>query len=385
MSRATEVYNTVVRKISGEAARTVSVTKANLKRAATVLLAALSAAVTVIFTVLCMKNFKTGFLFEHATVITSLAVGIEAICVVVAAICLFKRFETVFKLFLTAFVIVAVLLVALYILQITGIWEKFESIETLRKIIDSAGIWAPLVFIVLQALQVFLLPLPGVLTVGVGVALFEELETCIYSYIGILIGSFIAFWIGRVIGYRAAAWLVGKDSLDKWLDKVKGKDRTILSVMFILPLFPDDILCFVSGLSTMSWKYFIVMQLIARAISVVTTSYSLGGSIIPYTTWWGILIWVLIGIAIIALFILLYKKGDKIEKWFFGLFKSKKAKAAEEAAEQSKREKAHISEGRSAEKSAEAENFEPPSEKKAAEQYSKTENVNISPKDSNGN
>ena len=307
--------------------------KATFKKAASGLLAAVSAVLTIVFTVLCMKNFKTGFLYEHAVVITSVAVCVEAICLVAAAVCFFfKRFQTVFKLFLTAFVIAAVLLIALYILQITGIWEKIESIETLREIIDSTGIWAPLVFIVMQALQVFLLPLPGVLTVGVGVALFGELETCLYSYIGILIGSFIAFWIGRVIGYKAAAWLVGKESLDKWLDKVKGKDRTILTVMFLLPLFPDDILCFVTGLSTMSWRYFIVMQLIARAISVVTTSYSVGGSIIPYTTWWGILIWILIGIAIIALFILLYKKGDKIEKWFFNLFKPKKKRLAEQSA-----------------------------------------------------
>ena len=302
--------------------------KWTFKRTVTVLVAAISAVLTIIFTVLCMKNFKTGFLFEHAAVITSVAVSVEAICVVVAAVCLFKRFETVFKLFLTAFVIAAILLLALYVMQVTGLLDKIESIESLRKIIDSTGVWAPLVFILLQAMQVFLLPLPGVLTVGVGVALFGELETCLYSYIGILIGSVIAFWIGRVIGYRAAAWLVGKDSLDKWLEKVKGKDRTILTAMFILPLFPDDILCFVTGLSTMSWRYFIVMQLIARAISVVATSYSVGGSIIPYTTWWGILLWILIGAAIIALFIVLYKKGDKIEKWFFGLFKSKKSQRA---------------------------------------------------------
>ena len=308
-------------------------TKIQWKKIVTVILAAVSAVVTLVFTVLCMRNFKTGFLYEHAAVITSVVVCVEIICIVAAAVCLFKRFETVFKLLLTAFVIAAVLLVALYVLQVTGIWDKIESIETLRKIIDSAGIWAPLVFIVMQALQVFLLPLPGVLTVGVGVALFGELETCLYSYIGILLGSVIAFWIGRVIGYRAAAWLVGKESLDKWLDKVKGKDRTILTAMFILPLFPDDILCFVTGLSTMSWRYFIVMQLIARAISVVATSYSLGGSIIPYTTWWGILIWILIGIAIIVLFIFLYRKGDKIEQWFFGLFKSKKKTSAENEAE----------------------------------------------------
>ena len=328
MSGDTKVYNTRENKSTGVGVYALDSNKWTFKRTVTVLVAAISAVLTIIFTVLCMKNFKTGFLFEHAAVITSVAVSVEAICVVVAAVCLFKRFETVFKLFLTAFVIAAILLLALYVMQVTGLLDKIESIESLRTIIDSTGVWAPLVFILLQAMQVFLLPLPGVLTVGVGVALFGELETCLYSYIGILIGSVIAFWIGRVIGYRAAAWLVGKDSLDKWLEKVKGKDRTILTAMFILPLFPDDILCFVTGLSTMSWRYFIVMQLIARAISVVATSYSVGGSIIPYTTWWGILLWILIGAAIIALFIVLYKKGDKIEKWFFGLFKSKKSQRA---------------------------------------------------------
>lgn len=328
MSGDTKVYNTRENKSTGVGVYALDSNKWTFKRTVTVLVAAISAVLTIIFTVLCMKNFKTGFLFEHAAVITSVAVSVEAICVVVAAVCLFKRFETVFKLFLTAFVIAAILLLALYVMQVTGLLDKIESIESLRKIIDSTGVWAPLVFILLQAMQVFLLPLPGVLTVGVGVALFGELETCLYSYIGILIGSVIAFWIGRVIGYRAAAWLVGKDSLDKWLEKVKGKDRTILTAMFILPLFPDDILCFVTGLSTMSWRYFIVMQLIARAISVVATSYSVGGSIIPYTTWWGILLWILIGAAIIALFIVLYKKGDKIEKWFFGLFKPKKSQRA---------------------------------------------------------
>ena len=328
MSGDTKVYNTRENKSTGVWVYALDSNKWTFKRTVTVLVAAISAVLTIIFTVLCMKNFKTGFLFEHAAVITSVAVSVEAICVVVAAVCLFKRFETVFKLFLTAFVIAAILLLALYVMQVTGLLDKIESIESLRKIIDSTGVWAPLVFILLQAMQVFLLPLPGVLTVGVGVALFGELETWLYSYIGILIGSVIAFWIGRVIGYRAAAWLVGKDSLDKWLEKVKGKDRTILTAMFILPLFPDDILCFVTGLSTMSWRYFIVMQLIARAISVVATSYSVGGSIIPYTTWWGILLWILIGAAIIALFIVLYKKGDKIEKWFFGLFKPKKSQRA---------------------------------------------------------
>lgn len=298
----------------------------------------ISSAVVVIFTVLCMANFEKGFLQKYAPVITSVAVCLEIVYISSMSVFYLKKFETVYKFMLTGIVLAAVLLLALFLFQITGLWNKIDTMEKLRKLIDSTGVWAPIVFIVLQALQVFLLPLPGVLTVGAGVAMFGEFETCIYSYIGILAGSMFAFFIGRVAGYKVAAWLVGEESLEKWLNKVKGKDRMLLTAMFVLPMFPDDILCFVSGLSTMSWKYFIIMQLFARALSVVATSYSLGGNIIPYTTWWGILIWVLFGIAIIVFFIFLYKKGDKIERWFINLFKRDKNKMEYPRSEEKKSE-----------------------------------------------
>lgn len=289
-----------------------------------VLLFILSSLATVFLTVFCMSRFRSGFLYEHAATITSAAVGIELIYIAAALVFLLRRCKTVFKFMLTGLVLAALLLLILLVLQLTGLWERIDSVEGLRELIASTGAWGPIVFILLQALQVFLLPLPGVLTVGAGVLMFGEWQCCIYSYIGILAGSIVAFGIGRMVGYRAAAWLVGRETLDTWLQKVKGKDKSILTVMFILPIFPDDLLCFVSGLSTMSWKFFIVMQLIARAISVAMTSFSLGGKIIPYNTWWGILLWALIAAAIIAVFIVIYKKGEKIERWFFGLFRAKK-------------------------------------------------------------
>ena len=309
------------------------VDKNSFRKVIPILIMILSASVVVVFTVLCMSKFKKGFLYEHATVITSVAVCIEIIYVALTAVFCVRKSETVFKLLLTGLVLFAVILLGLFIFQITGFFDKIDSAEDLQELIDRTGVWAPLVFILIQMLQVFLLPLPGVLTVGAGVLMFGEWETCIYSFIGIMLGSLIAFWIGRVVGYKAAAWLVGKESLDKWMEKVKGKTRMILTVMFLLPMFPDDILCFVAGLSPMSWKYFIIMQVITRAISVSITSFSLGGSIIPYNTWWGILIWIAIGIAIIALFIFLYKKGEKIERWFLNLFSSKKANEGKKTGE----------------------------------------------------
>lgn len=293
------------------------------KRLLTLLIFIAASAAVIVFTILCAVRFRTGFIHDHAAAVMSVSVGIELVYICATLFFMIRKSETVAKLLITGLVIAAVLLLALFIFQVTGFWDKIDSTEELRELISSTGVWAPLIFIVLQFMQVTVLPLPGTLTVGAGVLLFGPLKASLYSLIGIFFGSLFAFWIGKVLGYRAAAWLVGKDTLDKWLHKIKGKDKVVLSAMFILPIFPDDVLCFVAGLSTMSWKFFIVLQLIARSFSVFATSYSLNGSIIPYNTWWGILIWCLIGVAIIALFVLLFKKGDKIEKWFFGLFKKK--------------------------------------------------------------
>ncbi len=295
-----------------------------IKKSIPLFLLSVCSVAVVVFTVFCMTMFKRGFLHEHAVVISSVCVTVEIFYISATAILYVFGKETAFKLLLSFLILAAFMLLGLFLFQVTGFWDKIDTVDKLQAFIQSTGPWTPIVFILIQALQVFLIPIPGVLTVGAGVLMFGEFWTCIYSYVGILLGSFCAFWIGRVAGYRVAAWLVGKEALDKWLQKVKGKDKMLLTAMFILPMFPDDILCFVSGLSTMSWKFFIIMQLVARALSVVTTSYSLGGRIIPYDTWWGILLWILLAAAIIAFFIFLYKKGDKIEKWFYGLFKKKK-------------------------------------------------------------
>ena len=310
----------------------MSLTKQTFQKLIPLLVMFLSGAATIVFTVLSVAQFDSGFVYEHAAVLVSVLVSVEVLYLAAMVVFLLKKWKTLFKFFLTGLVIAAVLFLGLYLVHVTGLWDRFDSVEELREFIRGTGAWAPIVFIICQAMQVFLLPIPGVLTVGAGVLIFGELLTCLYSYVGILLGSLLAFWIGRVLGYKAAAWLVGRESLDKWLQKVKGRDRMILSVMFILPLFPDDILCFVCGLSTMTWRYFIILQLIARAISVTATSYSLGGSIIPYNTWWGILLWIVIAAAIVALFIVLWKKGDKIEKWFFSLFKPRAKSGAENAA-----------------------------------------------------
>ena len=150
--------------------------------------------------------------------------------------------------------------------------------------------------------------------------LFGPFLAALYSYIGIVTGSIVAFLIGRVFGYKVVAWLVGKENLDKWLKIVRGKDKIILTIAFLFPLFPDDILCFIAGITAMPLSFFLIIVLCARLIAVFTTSLSLGNSLIPYNTWWGLSIWGALFIILAIGVILAYKNSEKLSN----VFKKKK-------------------------------------------------------------
>ena len=267
-----------------------------------------------------------GVLAERALLFSVLScVLIAAVAVSGSVFCILKK-EVLYRLALVGEIFLFFVLLVFCVITVTGVKDKISSIEELRDFVSSFGANAVLISLVFQILQVVVLPVPGFVAIGATVALFGPFKGSIISLIGILIGSFTAFFIGRGFGYKTASWLVGEKSLDKALAAVKGKDKAVLTVMFVFPFFPDDVLCFAAGLSTMSTAYFSVMIVIARALAVFGTAYSVNGSIIPYDTWWGILLWALVFVAVGAASYFIYKKGDAIERFFSQKFGKRKPK-----------------------------------------------------------
>ena len=268
----------------------------------------------IVFSLLFFSSFNSGFIFENKVFITIASIVIILVILSLGLIFMFKPNDVVYKTSMLVLGVVAVAVIFLYVLKISGVFDKIQSVEELRQYVASFGGLATFIYIVMNVLQVVVLPIPGFVAIATGVALFGPLKATIYSFIGILIGSLLGFFIGKYLGYKVVKWLVGKETLDKWLNAVKNKDRIVLTFMFLFPLFPDDVLCFVAGLSSMSTPYFIIMIIICRLISCVVTSYSLNGNLIPYNTTWGIIVWAIIIAVTVAVTILLYKHGDKIEK-----------------------------------------------------------------------
>lgn len=276
----------------------------------------------IVFSVLCINNTKISFIQKFSILYSLLASIVFIVLYFLSILFLLKGKDTLYKTGLTLFIAVLFCLILCFIFLKTGFFEIISNEQSLKVYLEKSGAWMSLFFILLQYFQVVLLPIPGIVSTLAGVALFGPLKALIFSLIGILLGSFTAFFIGRKLGNKAVSWLVGKDTLQEWQKKLKGKDNFVLSLMFLLPMFPDDILCFIAGLSSMSEKYFSSMIVVTRILAVTVNCYSI--NLIPLNTWWGLLIWGILLAGLIAAFIWIYKNLDKIQERFSKWYKKVK-------------------------------------------------------------
>ena len=131
------------------------------------------------------------------------------------------------------------------------------------------------------------------------------------------------FFLGRVIGKKFVYWIAGdKDKVDEYLEKMKGKETVVLFFMFLFPYFPDDLLCSVAGISSISWKTFTIIQLITKITSIGGTLLFMSGEFIPYSGW-GIPVIVCLSILGILSFIFSFKYAEQIQDWFTNKFTRK--------------------------------------------------------------
>lgn len=228
----------------------------------------------------------------------------------------------VLRFFLVLLFFTALILGGYFILKNTGLLEKFNNLEDIKNFILSGGNFSVFIFVLIQFLQVTILPLPTFLTTIAGALIFGPLKTFILSFVSIMLGSFFAFWLGRKFGKKILVWIAGKRDAEKWTQKLtNGKYAYFLMMLF--PAFPDDILCIAAGVTNMTLKFFTITNLITRPLGLFCLCYIGSGNLIPYHDW-GLIVWGIIIVFVIASFIISIKYQDKIENFINKLTKKRK-------------------------------------------------------------
>jgi uncharacterized membrane protein YdjX (TVP38/TMEM64 family) len=152
-----------------------------------------------------------------------------------------------------AAVFVAFVIAAVYLVRFTPV-KAFFTKTALSHFLETAGIWAPLLFIVVYAVGVCLF-VPGTLLTALGAAIFGAYQGFLYVWIGAMVGSGTAFWIGRTLGREFAASVIG-DRLRKYDDAVERNG--FAAVLYLrLVYFPFTPMNFGMGLTKVRfWDYF---------------------------------------------------------------------------------------------------------------------------------
>ncbi len=237
----------------------------------------------------------------------------------IIAFCLNKE-SFVKSLFL--FQIVALILIgSLAVLNLCGVFDDLSDLERIKELILKSGNWGYVIYALLTVLNVVILPIPAAVLMLAGVAVFGALKTFIVSYISVMVGSLIAFAIGRFAGKRLVVWCVGEETTEKYSKMLGKKGNVLFVIMQLLPFFPDDILCMIAGLTAMSFPFFLGSMLIVKPIYIATVCFMGTGSVIPFSGW-GIPVWIAIFVVMAVLFILYCKYQTKIETWL-GKFRKK--------------------------------------------------------------
>ncbi len=212
-----------------------------------------------------------------------------------------KTHRSVYKFFILASIFAAFALLCYVALDASGMLSKFRDTDALIAFIRSTKHWGILVYIGIVIFQVIFLPIPSAIVAVLGSVLYGPTYAFLFMTAGTLIGSVLTFLLGKIFGRKLAVWVIGEEKTDKYAELLNQKGRFLFIVAMLFPFFPDDIICLIAGITTMSLRYFTITVSLTRPVMVAFLCYFGSGTIIPFKGW-GIPVWIALIAAIIVLF-----------------------------------------------------------------------------------
>lgn len=213
---------------------------------------------------------------------------------------------------------IIILIVLVFYIYNEGAWRDvanyyrfFLNPKQLKIFITSFGHYSAVVFILIQALQVVFAPVPGEVTGFVGGYIFGNTWGALFSTIGLMLGSSVAFGIARSLGIKFVEKIVKKEYIKKFNFFITHKGLYVAFILFLIPGFPKDSLCYLLGLTHMRFLDFFLINLIARLPG--TLMLTLQGSAIEKEKY--LTFFILLSISIIIIFAL-YLARDLVLRGF---------------------------------------------------------------------
>ncbi len=204
------------------------------------------------------------------------------------------------------------ILLAVYLVRFSPV-SGFFSPRALTELVEEAGFWAPVSFIILYAAGVCLF-IPGTVLTGIGAAIFGPYFGFVYVWFGAMLGASGAFFIARYLGRDFAASLI-KGRLARY-DQAIERNGFATVLYLRLVYFPFTPMNFGMGLTRVRfWDYFAGTGLgIIVGTFIFTFFIGTIRNVWLSGDWWGLLSWqVFLSLALLGFSLYLPKLVKRIK------------------------------------------------------------------------
>lgn len=149
----------------------------------------------------------------------------------------------------------------------------YRDKQFLRDTVASWGWMAPLVFIVIQSLQVIVSPIPGEMTGPVGGVLFGTSLAVVYSTVGLTLGTLVCFAVGRRWGEPLVRPWLSEHHWNRMNFVIEAEGAILCFILYLIPGFPKDIISYLFGISPMPFWIFAIVSTLGRIPGTWISSY----------------------------------------------------------------------------------------------------------------
>lgn len=165
------------------------------------------------------------------------------------------------------------LMVGLTLAVMQPILNFIEDPDSLSVWVEGAGIWGPIVFMLLNIVQVLLAIIPGgPFEVAAG-TMFGAFWGTILCDIAMTAGGMITFFLARKFGMNFIELFTTREKVEsvKFLH-ANPKSELLLFLFFLLPGTPKDLMCYVVGISDIKWWKWLLINLIGRFPAILLSA-----------------------------------------------------------------------------------------------------------------
>ncbi|MDP2789762.1 MAG: TVP38/TMEM64 family protein [bacterium] len=174
--------------------------------------------------------------------------------------------------------------VVLVVAVLLIVWEPtLPTQATVERWVQQFGAAGPLAIIGFIALEVVIAPIPGgfiPITVG---ALFGVWPGVLYTWLGNVIGSLLAFALARYVGRPLVTRFVKPTTLER-LDTFLHRSPKLIWLVYMVPVFPIDIITFAVGLSAIPFRRFVLVMTVGFVVSQIILT-TVGGQLLTASGW----------------------------------------------------------------------------------------------------